>query len=520
MSEPLPAEKEKAALIVREAEYSDIKAVIALNIHVYGAEEAFRPEMIRSQIRRFPEGQFVAVYEGAIVGHCATFRINERAARASHSWEGITGGGFASRHEPDGDMLYGMEVCVNKELRGMRIGRRLYDARRNLCKRLNLKGIIFGGLMPGFVKRAGKTGTPEAYLEAVLARKYRDTVLSFQLKNGFEAHGVLRNYIKSETDPGHAALMIWRNPNYRDPEEMKSSVGYGGGRSVRLACVQLQARAVQSFDEFMGHIEYFIDVAADYTADFVVFPEMLTVPLLSAEKKRLSPGDGIKRITEYTEPFVEKMRQMAMSYNVNIIGGSHPVMQEDGSIENVCYVFLRDGSVHAQPKLHPTPSERMWWNIKGGDYLNVIDTDCGPVGVLICYDSEFPETARHLTDQGAQIIFVPYCTDERQGHNRVRYCCHARAVENQIYVATAGIVGNLPMVENMDIHYAESCILTPCDFPFARDGIAAEAPANTETIIFADVRTDTLHEARGAGTVRNLKDRRFDLYATRWYKGF
>ncbi|MEL6375523.1 MAG: carbon-nitrogen hydrolase family protein, partial [Pseudomonadota bacterium] len=210
------------------------------------------------------------------------------------------------------------------------------------------------------------------------------------------------------------------------------------------------------------------------------------------------------------------MEKLAVSYNINIIGGSHPTKDAEGEIKNTSYVFLRDGSVHAQEKIHPTPSEAYWWNIKGGDRVDVINTDCGPIGVLICYDSEFPELARHLADQGAMLLFVPFCTDERRGYMRVRYCCHARAIENQFYVVLSGVVGNLPNVENMDIHYAESCILTPCDFAFARDGVAADTAANTETIAFADLRLSDLRAARHAGTVRNFRDRRFDLYRVEW----
>jgi predicted amidohydrolase len=185
-------------------------------------------------------------------------------------------------------------------------------------------------------------------------------------------------------------------------------------------------------------------------------------------------------------------------------------------VRNIAYVFLRDGSVHEQPKIHPTPSEAYWWNVEGGDSLNVIQTDCGPVGVLVCYDSEFPELARHLTDQGMHILFVPFCTDERQSYLRVRYCCQARAVENQIYVVMSGNVGNLPNVSNMDIQYAQSCILTPCDFPFARDGVAADTTPNVETVAIADIRPETLVTARNNGTVRNLRDRRHDLYHVKW----
>src|SRR3546814_17878387 len=107
---------------------------------------------------------------------------------------------------------------------------------------------------------------------------------------------------------------------------------------------------------------------------------------------------------------------MALRYNINIIGGSHPTVADDGDVQNVAYVCLRDGSVHAQEKLHPTPNERYWWKIKGGDRINDIQNDCGPIGVLICYDSEFQELTRRLVDEGARIIFVPFHTHSRHGY--------------------------------------------------------------------------------------------------------
>jgi predicted amidohydrolase len=287
---------------------------------------------------------------------------------------------------------------------------------------------------------------------------------------------------------------------------------------VRIATVQFQMRKINSIDEFEQQIEYFTDIASDYKSDFVVFPELFTLQLLSLEHRPLGPVEAIEKISEYTPRFIEFMEKLAVSYNVNIIGGTHPSMMENGDILNISYVFLRDGSVHTQQKLHPTPSERMWWNIKGGKGALAIQTDCGPIGVMICYDSEFPELARHLVDQGALMLFVPFCTDERRGYLRVRYCCQARAVENQCYVALSGVVGNLPNVENMDIHYAESCILTPSDFPFARDGVAADTAPNTETIALADLSLSDLLTARQSGAVQNLKDRRFDLYSVNWKK--
>ena len=99
---------------------------------------------------------------------------------------------------------------------------------------------------------------------------------------------------------------------------------------------------------------------------------------------------------------------------------------------------------------------------------------------------------------------------------RLRYCAQARAVENQLYVVMAGVVGTVPDIEEIDINYAESCILTPCDFAFARDGVAAAAAPNTEMIAFADLQLENLIFGRNSGTVQNLKDRRFDLYRIEW----
>jgi hypothetical protein len=95
---------------------------------------------------------------------------------------------------------------------------------------------------------------------------------------------------------------------------------------------------------------------------------------------------------------------------------------------------------------------------------------------------------------------------------RVRYCSHARAIENQIYVALAGNVGNLPDVNNMDIQYGQAAVITPSDFAFAWDGVAAEADSNEETLLICDVDLDDLHQSRSAGTVTPRLDRRPDLF--------
>ena len=169
--------------------------------------------MLLGQIHNFPEGQFVAEYEGAIVGYCATFLIDGDIALQPHTWNEITGGGYASRHDPNGDYLYGMEVCVDPDYRGLRLGQRLYDERKKLARSWDVKGIVFGGRIPSLAKRLRRYGTPEAYLEEVKANRLRDPVLTFQMRNGFEVLGLLPRYLPEDKESeGYAVHLVWRNP--------------------------------------------------------------------------------------------------------------------------------------------------------------------------------------------------------------------------------------------------------------------------------------------------------------------
>lgn len=516
----MPFTNRKERLFIRTATLADIDGIVDLSTRAYAGTGmyGYGTAPLTGQINNFPGGQFVAVLGERIVGYCATFVIDGDDALAAHDWTTITGNGYASRHDPLGDWLYGMEVCVDPDMRGYRIGQRLYNARKHLCESMSLKGIVFAGRLPTWAKRKSRFKDVHEYVDSIVQKKSRDPVLSFQLHNGFEVLGVLDNYLNADRDSlGVGVHLVWRNPKVEQDNEAKNKrYGERMPDTVRIGTVQYMQRGVKSYEQFLDIVTYFVDVVANYKGDFVVFPEMFALQLLSIEDQELSCPAAIEALTRHTPRFIEAMRDLALRFNINIIGGSHPTRLSDGRVQNVAYVFLRDGSVHQQAKIHPTPNEAYWWNIEGGDKLTAIETDCGPIGVLICYDAEFPELARHLVDQGAQILFVPFCTDERQSYLRVRYCCQARAVENQIYVVMAGNVGNLPNVANMDIQYAQSCILTPCDFPFARDGIAADTTPNVETVAFADLRPETLRLARNSGTVKNLQDRRHDLYSVMW----
>ncbi|MFY2763233.1 carbon-nitrogen hydrolase family protein [Arenimonas sp. MALMAid1274] len=283
---------------------------------------------------------------------------------------------------------------------------------------------------------------------------------------------------------------------------------------VRVAAVQYGQHRVAEFGEFAAKVEEFVRVAADYGADFVLFPELFTLQLLSASPQRLDPAAAVDQLTRHTPEFTALLQRLAQDHRINVIGGTHPTRTAEGTLRNICYVATRDGRLHRRDKLHITPSEQGSWAVDGGDSADVILTDAGPIGILVCYDSEFPELGRHLVDQGALLLFVPYCTDLRSGHLRVRYSSQARAVENQVYVVAAGNVGHCPNVANFDIQYAQSAVYTPCDVMFAPEGIAAEAAPQVEQMIFADLDLAALQDARRGGTVKNLMDRRPELYAS------
>ena len=499
--------KKKDSVTLREATRADIPALIALNKAAYPtlAEEnvVWGERHLLSHQRVFPQGQILAECEGRIVGAVATLVVDLGPdPLRHHTWSGITDGGYFTNHNPAADTLYGADVCVHPDYRGRHIGAALYEARRQLCRRLNKRRILAGGRLWNYRDHAARMSAEE-YAQRVVSGELRDLVLSFQLREGFLLRGVMANYLHDPLSCNHGSLIEWLNPEYQPP--------VAGSRKARIACVQYQMRKVRSFADFERQVSYFVDVAADYRADFVLLPEFVSVQLLSQEDA-LSPKEGIRRLAGYEKRFTGLMRRLATQYGLTIIAGSHPVAAEQNRLHNVAFVCLPSGEIVGQPKLHITPNERKWWGISGGHSLRTIDTPKGKIGVLICYDVEFPEAARYLADHGAEILFVPFCTDNRQGYLRVRYCAQARAIENQIYVALAGNVGNLPDVGNLDINYGQAAVLTPSDFAFARDGIAAEADSNEETLLVCDVDLDDLHAARSDGTVTPRLDRRADLF--------
>ncbi|MFZ5502444.1 MAG: carbon-nitrogen hydrolase family protein [Pseudomonadota bacterium] len=279
---------------------------------------------------------------------------------------------------------------------------------------------------------------------------------------------------------------------------------------VRIAAVQYLLRPIKNWDEFETQVRFILKAAAEYKPNFVMLPEIFTSQLLSYLDTESDIKDAVRRMHDLTPRYMDLMSEIAKKNNFYLIAGSHPNLR-DGLLYNTAFMFSPKGEVFTQDKIHRTRWEREKWDTAAGDKLHLFQTDFGSIGILICYDIEFPELARQVCEAGADILFVPSSTDDRQGFWRVRYCAQARAIENQVYVAMTSTVGNLP-VDGLGTHYGQASILTPSDFPFARDGIAAEGVINMEQVVVADVDLDALMQNRINGTTIPLYDKRREIY--------
>jgi predicted amidohydrolase/ribosomal protein S18 acetylase RimI-like enzyme len=511
MSDEIDLSEFETRIAVRRLRLSDFDDLVALQERCFLKMKPWLREQFESQLRLFPEGQIGIEMDEKLVASSGSLIVDYSDYTDWNDWMALSGGGYIRNHDPEGDTLYGIEIMVDPDSRGMKLSRRLYDARKEICRDRNLARMLIGGRIPNFTAHADRM-TAKEYVQKVMEKAIYDPVLTAQLSNGFLLRQLVPDYLPNDEDSGgYATCMEWPNLDYRPPKTPRFRRAID---PVRVSLCQYKMRPIRTFEEFERQCEFFVDVASDYKSDFIVFPELFTLQLLSTVESH-DPGRAARALAELTPRYLELFGDLAVRYNVNIIGGTQ-FTEEDEQLYNISYLFRRDGTLGKQYKIHVTPNEARWWGVQGGDSVQVFDTDRGKVAIIICYDVEFPELVRIATAKGAKIVFVPFNTNDRDGYNRVRYCAQARCIENQIYVVTAGCVGNLPSVENADIHVARSAIFTPCDIPFARDGIAAESDSNIETVLTHDLDTELLRRARRGGTVMNWNDRRTDLYKVRW----
>jgi predicted amidohydrolase/ribosomal protein S18 acetylase RimI-like enzyme len=520
----MTASTDAPGVTIRQMTADDVLAVVAMQERAYPDQLAWSTDELLHHLKVFPEGQIVAVNPaGEIVGSASSLIIDWDDYAESAQWPIITGRGTFSTHNPLGKTLYGADVCVDPTARRSHIGSLFYDARKKMVRERGLKRLLTGGRIPAYAKVA-KQMTAQEYVAEVVRGKRTDPTLSFQLANGMVVLDVVPGYLEDPDSGGFATLLEWLNPEYvtsvglenheyereaESPEEQLAHAHRRAGR-VRIAAMQYLLRPIASFADFATQAQFFVRSAQDYGSHFILFPEYFSMQLLSYMREP-SPARAVRRLAQMAGDYEDLFKRLAVESRAYIIAGTHPVIQA-GELFNAAHLFTPHGRVFRQKKVHLTQAEKGPYQMSRGHGFHLYHTDFGNIAILVCYDVEFPEAARVLAEAGAQIIFVPSCTDERQGFCRVRYCAQARASENQVYVAMAGTVGNLPSVPGMSTHYGQAAILTPSDYFFARDGIAAEGTVNQEQMVIADVDLDLLEEQRMNGTVLPLNDLIRDAY--------
>lgn len=468
---------------------------------------AWYKETIDTLVADFPDGQIVIDDDGVLVGVALSLLVDYATFSNPHKYDDLIGHREIILNNPDGDALYGLDVLIDPEYRGHRLGRRLYDTRKELCRSMNLRAILAGGRIPNYHEHSDKL-KPTEYIDLVARKEIHDPILSFQLANDFQVKRLMQKYLpEDEKSHGYATLLEWNNILYEPADRVIENTK----TQARVGAVQWQMRVFESVEQVLQQVEYFVDALSDYQSDFAVFPELFNAPLMGLTDQSDQVA-AIRYLGTHTDAFKSELSRMAVSYNINIIGGSMIEEGDDQRVYNVAYLFRRDGTTERQSKLHITPQEKRDWVIEGGHELTVFQTDAGRVGMLICYDVEFPELSRLLADDDMDILFVPFWTDTKNGYLRVRHCAQARAIENECYVVICGSVGNLPSIENLDIQYAQSAVFSPSDFAFPHDAVLNETTPNTEMILFSDLDLSRLKIVRNEGSVTNLKDRRKDLF--------
>lgn len=276
-----------------------------------------------------------------------------------------------------------------------------------------------------------------------------------------------------------------------------------GMESVRIAAVQYFSRPIDSFRDFAGQVESVIQEAARRQCRLVVFPEYYTLQLTGICPVASSMTEEVASVARWEAEHRDLLRGLAKAHDVYIIGGSLPVRRAS-KVQACSQVSAPTGEWWAQFKLCMTRREDEEWSMAPGEKLYIFQAEFGRFAVALCYDVEFPEICRAAARNGVEVLIVPSCTKDKRGFLRVRYCAQARAVEDQLYVVHACVVGQFPFRSGEYRAYGQSSILTPCDIGFPEDGILAEGSVGGEEIVVGDLDLGAIRRCRSEGTVLPL----------------
>lgn len=266
-----------------------------------------------------------------------------------------------------------------------------------------------------------------------------------------------------------------------------------------VGAVAWEIKPVSSFLEFSDR---FSDLVTRNTLDWIVFPECFILELCALRPDLQGP-DMVRFISDFSSDFEALVTRLSRENKVTITAGSHFAPTQTG-IVHLSLTVDPNGRRAEQPKNLMTQFEAVDWGLSGTQ--GIVPLPDPRLGSLVCYDCEFPIAARNHAENGVLAIAVPAFTETQRGFQRVRYSCQARAIENQIFMIHASLLGHLNG-EPVPMTYGSSAILAPSVEPFPESAILAETELHQPGIAIAELDFQLLHESRESDDVRNWHDR-------------
>lgn len=278
-------------------------------------------------------------------------------------------------------------------------------------------------------------------------------------------------------------------------------------RLVRIAAAQYAPAWLDGFAAYEDKISALVDEAVRGGAQLLVFPEygLMELASLAGKADAGSLRASLRTVAEHSSAAQQLFARLAVSHALHILAPSGPAQAADGRFHNRAVLHGPDGRSGHQDKLIMTRFEREAWGVSAGAELALFATRLGSIGVLICYDAEFPLAARALVAAGAELLLVPSCTDSHAGHARVRIGTMARALEGQCVAVVAPLVGTVDWSPAIDINIGAAGIYGPPDRGFPESGVIAEGALNVPGWVQGEVDLDRIADVRRNGQVLNFR---------------
>ena len=276
--------------------------------------------------------------------------------------------------------------------------------------------------------------------------------------------------------------------------------------SFTAAAAQYPIEALTDWSAYVAKLTRWVAEAAAGTAKLAVFPEYGAMELASLDPATMGDLAGSLETVAALIPQVDALHaELAARHGIHLFAASAPVRRADGAWVNRARFFAPNGKSGHQDKLIMTRFEREDWGIATGGPLRLFHTALGRIGVVTCYDSEFPLLARAIVEAGAELLLVPSCTDSLHGYWRVRLGAQARALEGQCYALQAPTVGEAAWSPAVDVNRGAAGIYGPPDGDFPADGVVAIGTLDAAQWVFGEVDTARVAALRANGGVLNTR---------------